>query len=135
MAIAVDNTPANVKPLEGAIIRRYIAGSAISPGSPVCISADGYIDEADSDNLATNNVVGIALPPRNQGTAFAAGDAVDVVVSGPVQCVTGGTIGAFAYTNGTAGDISETAGTKSLILGRVESATVIFVHIIPITLT
>ena len=135
MAIAVDNTPANVKPLEGAVVRRYIAGSAISPGSPVCMSSDGYIDEADSDALATNNVVGIALAPRNQGTAFAAGDAVDVVVEGPVQCVTGGTPGAFAYTNATAGDIGETAGTKSLIIGRVETATVIFVHIIPITLT
>lgn len=135
MAIAVDNTPANVKPLEGATILRYTAGSAISPGSPVCISSDGYIDEADSDALATNNVVGIALPPRNQGTAFAAGDAVDVVTEGRVQCVTGGTPGAFAYTSGTAGDISETAGTKSLIIGRVESATVINVHIVPITLS
>ena len=135
MAIAVDTTAANVKPLEGAKVRRYIAGSAISPGHPVCMSSDGYIDSADSDALVTNTVVGIALPPRNQAAAFAAGDAVDVVVWGPVQCVTGGTPGAYAYTGGTAGDINESAGSKSLIIGFVESATVVFVRPIPITLT
>ena len=86
MAIAVDNTPANVKPLEGAIVRRYVAGSAISPGSPVCMSSDGYIDEADSDALATNNVVGIPLSPRNQGTdrfdlPLPIGDKITTVVS------------------------------------------------------
>jgi hypothetical protein len=135
MAIAVDVTPANVKPLEGAQVRRYTAGSAISPGHPVCMSADGYIDSADSDALATNTVLGVALPARNQSAAYAAGDRVDVVVAGPVQCVTGGTPGAYAYTNGTAGAISESAGTKSLILGVVETETVIFVRITPIPLS
>lgn len=135
MAIAVDTTAANVKPLDGALVRNYIAGSAISPGHPVVMSSDGYIDSADSDALSTNTVLGIALPPRNQATAYASGDKVAVVVFGPVQCVTGGTPGAYAYTGATAGDINETAGTKSLIIGVVEAATVIFVRPTPITLS
>ena len=135
MAFANETVVANIKPLDGAIVRRYVAGSAITPGDAVCMSSDGYIDPADSDALATNTVVGIALVPRNQGTAYAAGDVVDVVVHGPVQCATGGTPGAYAYTSGTAGQMAESAGTKSLIVGFVEAATIVFVRPVPITLT
>ena len=135
MAIANATVISTIKPLEGAVVRRYTAGAAITPGDVVCMSADGFIDPADSDALATNTVVGIALAPRNQGTAYAAGDIVDVVVFGPVVCVTGGAPGAYAYTSATAGVMAETAGTKSLIIGFVESATVIFVRPFPITLT
>jgi hypothetical protein len=136
MAFANETVAANIVPLEGAIRRQYVAGSAITPGDAVCMSSDGYIDPADSDALATNTVVGIALKPRNQAAAYAAGDMVDVVVLGPVQCATGGTPGAYAYTSGTtAGQMAETAGTKSLIVGFVESATVVFVRPIPIALT
>jgi len=135
MAIAVDTTASNVKPMDGALVRNYKAGSAISPGHPVVMSSDGYIDSADSDALSTNTCIGIALPPRNGGTAYALGDMVAVVVWGGVQCVTGGTPGAYAYTGATAGDINETAGTKSFIIGFVETATVIFVRPTPITLS
>ena len=135
MAFANETVVANIKPLEGAIVRRFTAGSAITPGDAVCMSSDGYIDPADSDALATNTVVGIALVPRNQGAAYAAGDVVDVVTFGPVNCCTGGTPGAYAYTSGTAGQMAETAGTKSLIVGFVEAATVVFVRPTPITLS
>ena len=135
MAFANETTVANIKPLEGAIVRRYSAGAAITPGDAVCMSSDGYIDPADSDALATNTVVGIALVPRNQGSAYAAGDVVDVVTFGPVLCATGGTPGAYAYTSATAGQMAESAGTKSLIVGFVESATVVFVRPTPITLS
>ena len=135
MAFANETGVGKIKKLEGAISRRYTAGAAITPGDAVCMSSDGFIDSADSDALASNTLVGIALTPRNQGTAFASGDNVDVVVFGPVLCVTGGTPGAYAYTAATAGAISETAGTKSLIIGFVESATTIFVRPVPITLT
>ena len=135
MAFANETVVANIKPLDGAMVRRFTAGSAITPGDAVCMSSDGAIDPADSDALATNTVVGIALVPRNQGTAYAAGDVVDVVVHGPVKCATGGTPGAYAYTCATAGQMAESAGTKSLIVGFVESATVVFVRPTPITLS
>ena len=54
MAIARDTTTANIKPLEGAIVRRFVAGSAIAPGEVVSMSSDGYIDPAKADAVATN---------------------------------------------------------------------------------
>lgn len=135
MSIANATVVSTIVPLEGAVTRRYTAGSAITPGDAVCMSSDGYIDPADSDALSTNTLVGIAVKPRNQGTAYAAGDVVDVVVFGPVCCVTGGTPGAYAYTSATGGAITESAGTKSLIIGFVETADTIFVRPVPITLS
>mgnify|MGYP003379312696 FL=1 len=73
MAIANETVVGNIKKLEGAISRRYTAGSAITPGDAVCMSSDGFIDSADTDALASNTLAGTALNPRNQSTAFASG--------------------------------------------------------------
>lgn len=128
MAIARDTTTANIKPLEGAIVRRFVAGSAIAPGEVVSMSSDGYIDPAKADAVATNRLLGIALAVKNQAAAYAAGDAVDVVVFGAVQCVTGGTPGAVCYSSDTEGEPAETAGTKSAVVGIVISATAVMVN-------
>ena len=128
MSIALETTLSNIKPLDGAKVRRYLAGAAISPGHAVYISAAGTVSGADSDAVATNYVVGVALAPRNQATAYAAGDMVDVVTFGPVQCVTGATAGSIIYTSGTAGVVAESTGTKTSIVGVAESATVVFVN-------
>ena len=48
MAIGRDTTAANIKPLEGAQIDRFTAGSTIAAGEVVAMSSDGYIDPADS---------------------------------------------------------------------------------------
>ena len=157
MAIARDTTAANIKPLEGAIVRRFVAGAAIEAGEVVSMSSDGYIDPANAAAVATNRILGIALPVKNQAAAYAAGDAVDVVVFGAcqcvtggppggepvvgdaagdavdvvifgaVQCVTGGTPGAVCYSSDTAGEPAETAGTKTAVVGLVIAATIVFV--------
>lgn len=128
MAIARDTTAANIKPLEGAKVRRYIAGSAIAPGELVTMSSDSYIDPAIGTSVAAAQVWGVALAPRNQGTAYASGDAVDVVIDGPVQCLTGATPGAIVYISDTAGEPSESPGTKAAIAGYAESATILLVR-------
>lgn len=120
MAIARDTTAANIKPLEGAIVRRYTAGTTIAAGEIVAMQSDGYVDPSDSTSAAMQNV-GIAL------TAAAATQRVDVVVFGPVQCVTGGTPGASLYNSTTAGEPSESTAGNQTKLGFVESATVVFV--------
>lgn len=128
MSIARDTTPANIKPLDGAIVQRFTAGAAIEPGELVCMQSDGKIDPAIGTSVAAAQCLGVALAPRNQGTAYADGDRVDVVVLGRVNCVTGGTPGSIAYVSDTAGEVAETAGTKATIVGIVESATVLFVR-------
>jgi hypothetical protein len=128
MAIALDTVLGNIKPLDGAKVRRYLAGATITPGAPVYISAASTVSEADASAVNTNACIGVALAPRNQGTAYAAGDMVDVVTYGPCQFVTGATAGAIVYVKDDVGEVSETTGTKTTIVGIAETATVVFVN-------
>lgn len=121
MAIARDTDAADIKPLEGAIIRRYTAGAAIAAGEVVSMQSDGYVDPSNS-TAAAQTIVGIAI------AAAAAGDKVDVVVFGPVQCITGATIGGLVYDSTTAGEPSQTQAGNQLAVGFAESATVLFVR-------
>jgi hypothetical protein len=123
MAIA-RTTAANselVKPLGGAIIRRYTLGATVLPGEVVAMSADGKIDPADTTSAAAQ-VVGIAIK------GGLVNEIADVVVHGPIVCVTGGTPGTTVHASNTPGEPAESAGTNVGILGWVEAATVIFVR-------
>jgi hypothetical protein len=122
MSIARDTTAANIKPLEGVVIRRFTAGTTIAAGEIVSMMADGYVDPTDTSAFTGAAIVGIALD------AAIVGDRVDVVTYGPVQCTTGGTPAAIVYGSDTAGEPAESAGSKSAILGFNESATVVFVR-------
>lgn len=121
MSIARDTTAEHIKPLQGHIVRRYTAGATIAAGELVAMQSDGYVDPADTTSaLAT--IVGVAL------TAAVSGQVLDVVVFGPVVCVSGGTPGAILYASDTAGEPAEAAGTYTSIAGWVEQATVVFVN-------
>jgi hypothetical protein len=50
------------------------------------------------------------------------------VFFGPVVCLSGATKGALIYATDTAGEPGESTGTKGLIAGFAESATVLFVQ-------
>ena len=60
MAFSRNATAELIKPLEGAIVRRYTAGAAIAAGELVSMSSDGFIDPSDSTS-AKNPVLGVAL--------------------------------------------------------------------------
>jgi hypothetical protein len=124
VALARDTTEENVKPLDGAKIRRYTAGAAIEAGEIVSMMADGYVDPADTTDFTAACVVGIALQD------VAAGERVDVVTQGPVTAFTGGTPGTLVYATdtATAGEPSVTNGTKIVLVGVMESATTLFVR-------
>ena len=122
MAIARDTTADNIKPLNGAIIRRFTAGAAVAAGEIVSMQSDGYVDPANTTSAA-QKVMGVALQP-----ATAANQVIDVVVFGPVVCVTGATPGATIHASDTAGEPAESAGTNGGITGIAESATVVFVR-------
>lgn len=122
MAVTRNTDAAVVKPLEGAIIRRYTAGAAIEAGEIVAIMADGYVDPANTGAWDGSCVVGVALQD------VAAAGRVDVVTFGPVLAFSGGTIGMAIYASDTAGEPSESVGTKDVLVGFMESATVMFVR-------
>jgi len=123
MAIGLQGTAELIKPLEGAIIRRFTAGAAITAGHVIAMMADGAVDPADGSAFVGTQVIGVAI-----AAAAAAGDLVDVVTYGPISAITGGTPAAIVYISDTAGTVAETAGTKDTIVGYVESATVLFVR-------
>lgn len=122
MAIARNTTAETIKPLNGAVIRRYTAGAAVAAGEIVAMQSDGYVDPADTTS-GFMQPVGIALQ-----AATAAGQVIDVVVFGPVVAITGGTPGAVVYASDTAGEPSESAGTNRAVVGWVEAATIAFVN-------
>lgn len=121
MAAARDTTAANIKPLNGSIVRRYDAGATIAAGELVAMQSDGAIDPANTTS-ATVAVAGVAV----QGAS--SGDRIDVVVFGPVVCMTGATIGSVIHATNTAGEPGETAGSNAGVAGWAESATVLFVN-------
>lgn len=122
MSIARNTDAETIKPLEGAIVRRYTAGAAIAAGEIVSMQSDGYVDPADTTS-AVQIVVGVALQ-----AATAAGQRVDVVVHGPVLSITGGTPGSVLHATNTAGEPGESAGSNAGIAGFVEAATIAFVR-------
>jgi len=122
MAIGRDTTAANIKPLEGAQIDRFTAGSEIAAGELVSMSSDGYIDPSDS-TAAKNPVLGVAVQ-----AAAAAGERLDVVTHGRVKCLTGATPGAVVYNSTTAGEPLETTAGNQTAAGIAVSATVLFVR-------
>lgn len=128
MAIARETSAKLIKPLEGAIVRRFTAGAALEAGEVAAIMSDGYVDPAIGTSLAGAAAVGIVLPGLNGKIAFVATDSVDVVIHGACQCVTGATPGAVIFVSDTAGEPAEAAGTKSSVVGRAISATVVLIN-------
>lgn len=121
MTIARDTTAANIKPLSGAIVRRYTTGAAVAAGEIVHLETDGYVDPAVVSGSA-DEAIGIAV----QADA-ASGNVVDVVVFGPVKCLTGATVGGTVFTSASAGEPTQTDASNLTAVGYAESSTVLFV--------
>lgn len=111
-----------IKPLGGAIIRRFTSGSAIAAGECVFMASDGYIDPCDTTSAAAESI-GIAVQ-----AAVGAAERIDVVTHGPILCMSGATIGATVFNTTTAGEFSETAGGNNTALGWAETAAILYVQ-------
>lgn len=120
MAASRETTAANIKPLPGAVVERVQLGATVAAGEIIDLQSDGKWDPA----IATGVVFMIAI--AIQGGADT--EWVDAVTAGRVLCLSGATIGANIYASDTAGEPSETAGTKSTIVGKAWSATVLYVQ-------
>ena len=122
MAATRDTTAKNIKPLTGAIIRRHTSGAAIAAGECVGLSDDGFVDPCDMTS-AVDQAIGVAIQ-----AASGAAEEIDVVVYGPVKCITGGTIGATVFNTTSAGEYTQTDSGDTTAVGYAESATVLFVQ-------
>lgn len=120
MAIARQTDAAKVEPGRNAIIEQGVVGAAIEAGELVSMQSDGFWDPAIATGVVKS--VGVAV----QGGAV--GDTIDIVLHGPIECVTGGTPGEWLFVSDTAGEPAEAAGTKSAVVGFVLNATRIYVN-------
>ena len=120
MSATREATAANVKPLPGSKRRRYVCGATVAAGEVVSLSSDGYIDPSDTTSAA-DEAIGVAI----QGGLTT--NTIDVVVLGPVICMTAATIGNTIFNSATAGEFGESASANNTAIGYAESATVLFV--------
>ena len=121
MSIARDTTATNIKPLGPAIVDRYTSGAAIAAGELVSLQSDGYIDPSDS--ASADPVVGVAVQ-----AAAGAGEVIDVVVFGPVLCLSGATKGAVVFNSTTAGEPTHTDDGNVTAAGYAKTDTILFVQ-------
>lgn len=122
MSFGRETTDTLVKPLGGAIVRRYTTGAAVEAGEGLYLDSNGKVQPANGSAVATNYVIGVAVQDG------ASGDRIDVVVHGPILCLIDATPGGIIYQSDTAGEPGTSAGTKTTIWGVAETATVLFVR-------
>ena len=120
MAAITKASAVNVKPLEGAVVRRVQLGAATTAPSPVTLQSDGKWDPTDTSTAQLTCPVVI----QSGGD----GDYVDAVFFGPMVALSGATPGALVYGSDTAGAFDTAVGTKDLVIGHAETATILFVH-------
>lgn len=124
-------TASDVRPLPGALCRRFDAGGAVYMGEAVYVASDGDVERADSDGSLSAQAIGIAVATPDGDTVVADGDPVDVCWLGPVAGYSSLTEGTPVYISGTAGQMTQDdvgAGTYEFIMGHPDGETVILVR-------
>ncbi len=116
---------ANVRPLEGALTRRFEAGGALSVGDAVYINADGEVEEADASAVGTAYASGLVVSAPDGKTSAVEGEWVDVLLYGPVVGFSGMTPNDVLYLSNTAGALADAAGDNSHKVARALSATIV----------
>lgn len=125
-------TPANVRPLTGAIVRRGALGLAATPGMSVYLDGANGWKPTDADALASAQGRGVVVSDNVGSLAFVAGQTVDIVVHGPVTGYAGMTPGGVAYCSVNPGLMDQVKpalqGDFPFVMGFAESASTLFVN-------
>lgn len=119
-----------VAPMYGAIVRQHSAGGVVNVGDSVYQNGTGdQVEQTKGNAVATALAIGVVTSIGTEGgTVSVAGDALGVVVFGPVSGFSGLTPAALGYVSDNAGAIGTAAGSKSKVIGRNESDEVFFVN-------
>ena len=117
-----ETTAKLIKPLGGSFVRRHTTGVAVAAGECVALKSDTYVDPCDCTSAADESI-GVAL----QATA-GSGEVIDIVVFGPVLCLSGATVGGTVFNTTTAGEYTQTDAGNVTAVGYAETATILFVQ-------
>jgi hypothetical protein len=95
-------------------IYSFVAYETIAKGNPVYLTSAGTVGVADANGSGTDTFFGIALE------AGGAGQAISVLKRGHITGYTlSGAYGSAAYVSNTAGELADSAGSTSLVVGHV----------------
>lgn len=122
-------TPANVRPLDGAVTRAFNLGGTVAVGDPVYVANDGDVERTDGN--VSNTVAafrGILVAIAGGKSSGVNGDRGTVCVFGPVAGFTGLTPGAPGYVSNDVGKLEDAVGAFQRFAGYAESTTVFFVQ-------
>lgn len=120
-------TAGNISVMPQAVWRAFTAGGSGNVGDAVYIAADGDVEQTDANVAGTTYPIGIVVAVQNGKTAFVAGDAVSVCISGPVEGFSGMTPNDVLYVSDTTGKIADATGTTTCKIARALSATMLWV--------
>jgi hypothetical protein len=136
MAISV--TKAKVRPLPGAIVRRFTAKGTVTAGAPVYITTAGGVKEATANSATGARGLGVGVADMDGSTSFATNDAIDVVMFGPIagyasideekDVYIGGTNTELTLTAPTAGDVAGSTAYQWILGHGSDKTSVLFVH-------
>lgn len=129
--MAITNTDAQIRMLEGAVGRDYTAGGSFSIGDPVYVNSSGNVLAARANAAATSYAIGIAVASTDGDTSIVSGERVTVCVFGPVGGFAGLVEGGLTYLDSAAVGLVDAAltgtGKWSHVVGYGERDSVLFV--------
>lgn len=131
--MAVTVTAKSVRPLPGAITRRFTPAATMTAGMCVYITSGGKIGKAIASASGTYRGRGVVVADSDGSTSFGTSDKVDVCVFGPLAGFSSLAEGTPHYVDAsTAGKITGTAptasGTYAYAIGEAESTSVLFIQ-------
>lgn len=139
--MAIAKSESKIRPLPGAITRRFDAASAIAAGAAVYLTSGGKVAEACAESSKKAVAIGIVCADRDGDTSFTTNDALDVVVFGPVAGYSSMDEQKAVYVEGSsaagAGSLVQTAPVAADVtgstayqfrIGRAHATSIIFVN-------
>jgi hypothetical protein len=123
-------TAKSVRPLHGAVIRDFTAGSTLNVGDLVYVDSNGKVQQASASAAGTAVAIGMVIAAGSLGaTSAASGDVVSVELLGAVNGFSGLTPGTKVYVSNTAGKCADSAGTVSKQIGlTIATDTILLLH-------
>lgn len=123
----ITTTVANAAPLIGAIVKHKKAAYSGNVLDVVLFNTDGDCIASNSDAAATGMGWGIVCSTHDGETSFVSGDAISVVVLGPIAGFSGMAEGDLHYISTNDGKLATTAGTVVWRMGYALESDVFFV--------
>ena len=124
--------PADIKPLNSALISNFDTGEAVDLGEAVFVAAaDGDMELADAGAAASAQAIGICVSCPRGALVSVAGERIDVITYGSLGGFSGLTPGQLLYASVNAGKIADAvpaATNYKWIIGRALTATEVFVN-------